>query len=64
MKGYVLENKLGISSSEELKRTEETLIKIKCIELWNSNILNENNLSGTFEQLVFIHNYLCVNRLD
>lgn len=56
MKGYVLENKLGISISSHLHQ-EERITKYKAIEILRNNLLEEYDpLSlGT---LYFIHKYL------
>lgn len=52
-----LENKLGITDSAELARTEEKISKTKAIELFESGILN-NLTAGTFNALAEIHRFL------
>lgn len=52
-----LENKLGIDNSTELARVEEKLSKIKAIELYNSNVIEEIDI-GKFSGLAKIHKYL------
>lgn len=52
-----LENKLGIDNSTELARVEEKLSKIKAIELYNSNVIEEIDI-GKFSGLAKIHRYL------
>lgn len=51
------ENKLGINDSAELARLEEKISKIKAIELYNNNIVEESKV-GKFSGLAKIHNFL------
>lgn len=53
----VLVNKLGISDSAELAKTEEKISKKKAVELFESSYLN-NYEAGTFRMLSAIHKYL------
>ena len=58
MEGYMaLENKLGINDSAELARTEEKISKIKAIELYESDIIEEFEV-GKFSGLAKIHKFL------
>lgn len=52
-----LENKLGITDSSELARTEERISKTKAIELFESDVLNSFEI-GTFAGLAKIHEFL------
>lgn len=52
-----LENKLGIKDSAELARTEEKISKMKAIELYESNIIEEFEI-GKFSGLAKIHKFL------
>lgn len=52
-----LENKLGINDSAELARKEEKISKIKAIELYESNVVEESEI-GKFSGLVKIHQFL------
>ncbi len=52
-----LENKLGITDSAELARTEEKISKIKAIELYESDIIEEFEV-GKFSGLAKIHKFL------
>ncbi len=52
-----LENKLGINDSAELARTEEKISKIKAIELYESDIVEESEV-GKFSGLAKIHKFL------
>lgn len=52
-----LENKLGINDSAELAREEEKISKIKAIELYENNIVEEFEV-GKFSGLVKIHKFL------
>ena len=52
-----LENKLGITDSAELARTEEKLSKKKAIELFETGCLDTFEV-GTFKGLAEIHKYL------
>ena len=53
----VLENKLGITDSAELARTEERISKGKALELFEKGLLDEFEV-GTFQGLAMIHEYL------
>ena len=53
----MLENKLGITSSIELAKEEERITKIKALELFDSNKIEEFEI-GTFKGLSSIHNFL------
>lgn len=52
-----LENKLGITESAELARTEEKISKLKAIELYESDIIEEFEI-GKFSGLAKIHKFL------
>lgn len=52
-----LENKLGINDSAELARAEEKISKLKAIELYESNIVEEVEV-GKFAGLAKIHKFL------
>lgn len=52
-----LQNKLGITDSSELARTEEKISKIKAIELFETGLLDTFEV-GTFDGLAKIHKYL------
>lgn len=52
-----LENKLGITDSAELARTEEKISKKKALALFESGLLDTFEV-GTFEGLAKIHKYL------
>lgn len=52
-----LENKLGITDSAELARTEEKISKIKAIELYESDFIEEFEV-GKFSGLAKIHKFL------
>ena len=52
-----LENKLGITNSSELARTEEKISKTKALELFEKELLDEFEV-GTFKGLSQIHKYL------
>lgn len=52
-----LENKLGISDSAELARTEEKISKQKALQLFELNLLDTFEV-GTFKGLAQIHKYL------
>ncbi len=52
-----LENKLGITDSAELARTEERISKIKAIELYESDIVEKFEI-GKFSGLAKIHKFL------
>ena len=53
----MLENKLGITSQVELAKEEEKITKIKAIELFDANKINEYEI-GTFNGLSIIHKFL------
>ncbi len=52
-----LQNKLGITDSAELARTEEKISKRKAVELYESNMIDEAE-AGKFSGLVKIHKFL------
>ena len=52
-----LENKLGITDSATLARTEEKLSKEKAVKLFEYGIL-DNQKAGSFQALAEIHKYL------
>ena len=52
-----LENKLGITESAELARTEEKISKQKAVKLFESGYLDTLQ-AGTFASLAEIHRYL------
>lgn len=52
-----LENKLGINDSSELARAEEKISKIRAIELYENNIVEESEI-GKFSGLAKIHKLL------
>ena len=53
----MLENKLGITSEVELAKEEERITKLKALELFDTNKINEFEI-GTYKGLSSIHNYL------
>ena len=53
----MLSNKLGITSEVELANEEERITKIKALELFDSNKINEFEV-GTFKGLSNIHEFL------
>lgn len=53
----VLANKLGITSSPDLQKAEERLSKMRAVELFTSNLLDEH-APGSFQTLAFIHHHL------
>lgn len=53
----MLENKLGITSQFELAKKEEKITKIKALELFDTNKINEYEI-GTFNGLSSIHKFL------
>ncbi len=53
----MLENKLGIINEVELSKEEERITKLKALELFDSNKINEFEV-GTFKGLCEIHKYL------
>lgn len=52
-----IENKLGITDSTELARTEERISKTKALELFEKGLLDTFEV-GTFKGLAQIHRYL------
>jgi len=52
----MLENKLNINNEVELAKEEERITKLRALELFDKNILNDIN--GTFKGLSKIHKYL------
>ena len=53
----MLENKLGITNEVELAKEEERITKLKALELFDTNKINEFEV-GTYKGLSSIHNYL------
>lgn len=53
----MLENKLGITNETELSKEEEKITKLKALELFDTNKINEFEV-GTFEELSEIHAFL------
>ena len=53
----MLENKLGITNEIELAKEEERITKLKALELFDTNKINEFEI-GTFEGLSKIHYFL------
>lgn len=53
----MLENKLGITNEIELAKEEERITKLKALELFDTNKINEFEV-GTFKGLSNIHKYL------
>ena len=53
----MLENKLGITNEVELAKEEEKITKIKALELFDTNKINEFEV-GSFKGLSDIHSYL------
>lgn len=53
----MLKNKLGITNEIELAKEEERITKIKALELFDTNKINEFEV-GTFKGLSDIHHYL------
>ena len=53
----MLDNKLGITDSTELARTEEKISKQKSIEMFENGFL-EKLVPGMYESLAAIHKYL------
>lgn len=52
-----LENKLGVNDSAELARVEEKISKLKAMELYENNIVEDCEV-GKFSGLAKIHRYL------
>lgn len=59
----VFENKLGLTSSDELAREEERISKKKAVELFEKCIL-DNLTAGKFSTLQAIHKYLLEDIYD
>ena len=53
----MIENKLGITNEVELAKEEERITKLKALELFDTNKINEFEI-GTYNGLSSIHNYL------
>ena len=53
----MLDNKLGITNEIELSKEEERITKLKALELFDSNKINEFEI-GTFNSLSSIHEFL------
>lgn len=53
----MLDNKLGITNEIELAKEEERITKLKALELFDTNKINEFEV-GTFKGLADIHEYL------
>lgn len=53
----MLENKLGITNEVELSKEEERITKLKALELFDTDKINEFEV-GTFKGLSDIHSYL------
>ena len=53
----MLDNKLGINNNVELMKEEERITKIKAIELFDTNKINEIDV-GTFKGLSEIHKFM------
>ena len=53
----MLENKLGISNLVDLAHEEERITKLKALELFDTNKIDEFEI-GTFKGLACIHKYL------
>lgn len=53
----MLENKLGIKNEIELAKEEERITKLRAMELFDTNKINEFEI-GTFKGLSAIHKYL------
>ena len=53
----MLDNKLGITNELELAKEEGKITKLKALELFDSNKINEFEV-GTYKGLSSIHNYL------
>ena len=54
---YMIENKLGITNEIELAKEEEKITKLKALELFDTNKINEFEV-GTTKGLIDIHKYL------
>ena len=53
----MIENKLGITNEVELAKEEERITKLKALELFDTNKINEFEI-GTYNGLSSIHNFL------
>ncbi|MBO6194744.1 MAG: Fic family protein [Bacilli bacterium] len=53
----MLDNKLGITNEVELAKEEERITKLKALELFDTNKINEFEI-GTYKGLSSIHNFL------
>ena len=53
----MLDNKFGIANEIELFKEEERITKLKALELFDTNKINEFEV-GTYKGLSSIHNYL------
>ena len=53
----MLENKLNINNDAELAKEEEKITKLKALELFDTNLINEFEV-GTFDGLSKIHEFL------
>ena len=53
----MLDNKLGITNEIELAKEKEKITKLKALELFDTNKINEFEV-GTYKGLSSIHNYL------
>ena len=53
----MLKNKLGITDSTELARTEEKISKQKALEMFENGFFETLEL-GTYKSLALIHRYL------
>ena len=53
----MLDNKLGITNEVELSKEEERITKLKALELFDTNTINEFEV-GTYSGLSAIHKYL------
>lgn len=53
----MLENKLGITNEVELSKEEERITKIKTLELFDTDKINEFE-NGTFKGLADIHRFM------
>jgi len=59
----MLENKLGITNEVELSKEEERITKIKALELFDTNKINEFEV-GTFKGLSDVHKFLFFDIYD
>ena len=58
----MLENKLGITNSVDLAHEEERITKLKALELFDTNKIDEFEI-GTFKGLACIHKYLFAGKI-